>query len=183
MNLILLISGPIAVGKSSVVSNLIDNYEFRKLSSGEHLVKLAKEKSLIPNRQTLTRIGDELDIDTDYSWVVNTVTKTALNRYPEVDRWIFDSVRKKRQVRHFRTAFHESIMHIHLTADESVLKCRYENRQLKNPVKDHLEYEVAITTPNETESRSLETIADHVIDTSHIAPIQITKKMMEIIFD
>jgi len=126
--LILLTSGPIAVGKSQIVSSLVNKYGFSKLSSGSYLKSLAVSQGLDVNRASLTEIGDNLDKETDYSWVVSKVTKSALEESPSTNRWVFDSVRKKKQVQHFRNAYPESIIHIHFFAEEEVLNSRFDKR-------------------------------------------------------
>ena len=177
--LILLTSGPIAVGKSSVVSILINQFRFKQISSSSHLKRLAASRGLKPDRQTLTEIGDALDVDTDFSWVVSPVTSNAINQYTSINRWVFDSVRKKKQVQSFRTTYPNAVKHIYFDADERILQTRYEQRMRRNPDKDNQDYKKAISTPNEIEARSLKTLADIVIDISNMTPVDAAHLTME----
>lgn len=160
---VVLTSGPIAAGKSSVVENLVDEHEFHKISSGTFLKKLAEESVDPPNRLELVRLGDELDVATDYAWVVSEVAVPALRAEPTADKWIFDSVRKRKQVEHFRSQFPDSVFHVHFYASEQILRERFYGRNKQSDIK--MIYDEAIDTPNEREARSLFDLADLVIDT------------------
>ena len=177
--LVLLISGPIAVGKSSIVSALTDKFGLRNLSSGNYLKNIAISRRLKADRATLTRIGDEMDLETDYAWVVDKVLESAMEQNPLIDKWVFDSVRKKRQVFHFRDTFPNLVVHIHFVAEERTLRDRYNSR---NASKDNRSYEIAVLSPNEKEARSLREIADHIFDTNDLNPCEIAKDVMELLY-
>jgi hypothetical protein len=49
------------------------------------------------------------------------------------------SVRKKRQVEHFRAAFADRVFHLHLNGPEDVLRGRYERRLEEKALLDELE--------------------------------------------
>lgn len=164
--IIVITSGPIAAGKSSIVTYLVGEHEYRKLSSGNFLRNRAKQISVPPTRLELVRIGDQLDVTTDFAWVVSEVAVPALRADPTQNRWIFDSVRKRRQVEHFRSHFRGAVFHVHFYAPEQVLRARFEKRGSQTDLKTT--YEVAIDTPNEREARSLIDFADLVIDTSQV---------------
>ncbi|WP_163018707.1 AAA family ATPase, partial [Pseudomonas viridiflava] len=59
--IVLLISGPIASGKSTVTNKLISAYGFESLSSGDYLRNLLKSKSQPVTRKELQELGDRLD--------------------------------------------------------------------------------------------------------------------------
>lgn len=160
--MILLLSGPIGAGKSSVALELESNFKFIKISSSPHLRTLVPA-SPPPTRRDLQNIGDELDRTTDYRWVVDTVAKPLIsktaNRY-----WLVDSVRKERQVVHFRSAFPGEIFHLHLSAPESALRARHAKRMVTG--EPQASYEEQVNHPNEISARSLGIVADLVIDTT-----------------
>lgn len=157
---ILLVSGPVAVGKTSVIRFLTERYGFKKLSSGNYLYELAKRERLGVGRLDLVNLGDQLDDKTAYRWVVSEVAVPALQEYPDQRAWVFDSVRKKVQVEHFRKEFDERVFHVHLTAPDEVLRERVSARGRE--ADENAEFDQVIATANEQEARSLENMADHL---------------------
>jgi chloramphenicol 3-O-phosphotransferase len=171
MKSIVLLSGPIAVGKSSVAKELVDVHGFHLLRTSPHLFKLATDRGLKSDRAGLQNLGDSLDGTTDFGWVIDEVAAPALLAAPEVDYWLLDCVRKQRQVEHFRARFGCAVLHLHLTAPEDVLAARYENRRAQeNGSVVAPSYASAIAHPNELAARELSSVADIVIDLSTKSP-------------
>lgn len=167
MKSIVLLSGPIAVGKSSVAKELVDGHGFRLLRTSPFLLKVAAGRGLRGDRACLQDLGDGLDHDTDFRWVIDDVTAPALLAAPEVQYWLLDSIRKKRQVEHFRARFGSAVLHVHFTAPEEVLAARYETRRTQGDSSVVLQsYASAIAHPNEVAARELSSVADAVIDLS-----------------
>ncbi|VVN41427.1 hypothetical protein PS664_05444 [Pseudomonas fluorescens] len=158
---ILLISGPLAVGKTSVREVLCDRYGFSALQSSTYLKELAATCGIIVDRAALQVLGDSLDLETQYSWIVSDVALPQIQARPSQFLWIVDSVRKAEQVALFREHFGDAITHVHFTCSELILKNRYETRNRQD---DSTTYEDAINHPNEISSRGLSGIADRVLD-------------------
>jgi len=173
--ILLLLSGPIAVGKTAVRDELVANHEFDYVRSGRYLTELANEQSLTVGRTPLQDLGDQLDNETNFRWLLDDVIMPALDQNANVDRWIVDGVRKPEQVRHIRhMAGGPIVLHIHLTAPEPILERRYEAQRAAQPQgRDSIPYQVAVNHPNETISRDLYRIADEVYDTELIGPREI----------
>ncbi|PPT57866.1 hypothetical protein XarbCFBP8138_03270 [Xanthomonas arboricola] len=121
------------------------------------------------SRLQLQEKGDQLDIDSDYMWVIDPVTTSVIAQNPNTLNWLVDAVRKKRQVEHFRERFSSSLTHVHLTAPEAILR-------LRSGLTDEA-YERAINHPNEVNARALERFADQVFDTSKHTPQQIAARL------
>jgi cytidylate kinase len=176
---LLLLSGPIAVGKTAIRDELVANHQFDYVRSGRYLTELANKQSLTVGRTSLQDLGDQLDKETDFRWLLDDVIVPALNDKANVDRWIVDAVRKPEQVRHIRHMVGAPmVLHIHLTAPEPILERRYEARRALQP--QHLDstpYHAAIKHPNETISRDLYRIADEVYDTELIEPREIGRRI------
>ncbi|WP_082542767.1 AAA family ATPase [Rhodanobacter sp. Root561] len=162
MEKILLLSGAIGAGKSSVAKALGERYEFQRISSSGYLKTYGEKILPGEERHQLQNLGDRLDEETDFIWIVRDVAVPAIERAPEIDNWLLDAVRKPRQVMHFREYFGPKVHHIHLTAPEDVLKRRY--RQRADP--DDTSYEEAIKHSNEIAARSLKSIANEIFDTT-----------------
>lgn len=162
---ILLLSGPLAVGKTSIATELESFHAFRRIRTGQYLANLAAMGGATSNRTDLQEIGDSLDAQTDFRWVVDEVAAPAIESDETTDRWLFDSVRKHKQIDHFRSRYGREIFHLHLTASESFLEKRYEDRlKSAGEYAGNVPYAVACIHSNEVASRSLIDVADTVLD-------------------
>ena len=162
---LLLLSGPLAVGKTTVREMLERDYGFSNVRSSEYLRARAAERGLPPDRLTLQELGDGLDASTDYKWLLDDVARPLFTANPGAKYWLVDAVRKKLQVEHFRAAFGGSVIHAHLTAPEEVLRGRYEERLLAKGEGVEGAYERAIDHDNERSARGLVEVADIVLNT------------------
>ncbi|UGV25054.1 hypothetical protein E0H22_04800 [Rhodopseudomonas boonkerdii] len=171
MKRLLLISGPIAAGKSAIAANLIEQHGFLSIRSGGYLKELAESKGIGSSRADLQVLGDELDAATDYRWLIDDIAAKIFEKNQQQDFWLFDSVRKHRQVLHFKNAYKKETLHVHLTAPESILKQRYEKRSdTGGEYSGATPYGLARIHPNEIASRSLIEIADFIFDVSQTPP-------------
>ena len=154
---IVLLSGPVASGKSTLVTKLADTFE-------AHVVKtrdLMASRLRVINRATLQRRGDRLDRETNGRWVLDGLER-RLRDLPHSSLVIVDAVRKAYQIEAIREAYGANVTHIHLTAPLEVLASRHAQRQNAG------EPDYATVRRNRTE-RSVETLsafADIVIDTN-----------------
>lgn len=165
-----------ASGKTSVSAVLQQRYGFLPISSGGFLREKLTALNQSLNRNSLQELGDALDKDTDFSWLIESVAIPAIKARPEVDNWLLDAVRKPRQVELFRLRFPEFVKHLHIVAPEPVLQQRYASRCL-----DHLaQYQADVSHPNEQSARSLSGLADKVLDTDELTPSDIAEQIIEI---
>jgi adenylosuccinate synthase len=171
--LLLLLSGPVAVGKSSVAYQLVHGHGFRSISSGRYLEHKARKRGTGISRSDLQQLGDSLDVQTDYRWLVEDIVIPAIDGDNPASRWLLDSVRKERQIHHIRAHYAESVCHVHFSAPEHVLRGRYEARSgTGGEYAGRTPYTTAIQHPNELEARYLVNIADLVIDMTAIEPAE-----------
>lgn len=179
---LILLSGPLAVGKSSVAAGLIESGAFLRIGSGSYLLKLAAERGLRTDRAALQTLGDRLDSETDYRWLVDDVAVPTIAGRPLHSQWLVDAVRKHRQVEHFRARFGASIYHLHLVASDEVLRRRYEARAAAGgEYAAGTTYDLAIAHPNEVASRALLDIADQVIDVTGVLTDKIVASILGIL--
>lgn len=170
---ILLLSGAIGAGKTSVATILMASFEFQKIGTSDYLISKIPPSELKDGnerRLQLQDLGDRLDNETDYRWVISPVAVDAMGRNPRVTNWLIDAVRKERQVAHFRSQFGATVRHIHLTASETVLRARHLERGGN--------YDQAIAHPNEMNSRNLIGIADHIVDTGTLQPYAVASRVL-----
>ncbi|MDC6212680.1 nucleoside monophosphate kinase [Ralstonia solanacearum] len=167
-------SGGTGAGKSSVAMKLEQQFQFRRISSGGFLRSYAEQLSLGQEKRQLQNLGDQLDEETDFAWIVNDIAVPAIKNAPEQPNWLLDAVRKARQVQHFRECFGLRVRHIHLSAPEAILQRRYKERAKPGDTT----YEEVVAHPNEIASRSLEAIADQTFDTSMLSPAEIAHQIL-----
>lgn len=176
MKRLLLLSGPMASGKTSVSASLQEAHRFVPISSGSFLRAQLTSRNEPVDRLNLQELGDALDRATDFVWLIDSVAIPALGTQPDVDSWLLDAVRKPRQVELFRNRFGNAVRHVHIVAPESVLEQRYAERGL-----NHLEdYQASVLHPNEQSARSLAGLADKVLDTEQYSPLEIADQIMGI---
>jgi hypothetical protein len=175
---IILLSGPLAVGKTSVRDKLVLNGGYQPIRSSAYLRQFADVDG---GRRTLQEVGDRLDLETDYRWLLERVATPAFEAEPQQKKWLVDAVRKAKQIDHFRNCYGVTslVFHAHLDAPESVVKQRFENR--KRSGEDSVEgvtYESAIDHDNERSARGLKHVADKVYDTSADLPEVIATRIL-----
>ncbi|MBJ9661242.1 AAA family ATPase [Burkholderia gladioli] len=175
MEKLLLLSGASGAGKSSISKELERRFQFCRISSSGYLRSYGQSLSAEGEKHQLQELGDRLDDETDFIWIVDEVAAPTINRAPEQSNWVLDSVRKPRQVLHFRHRFGPHIRHIHLAAPEAVLVQRYNERAKPGDTP----YAEVIAHSNEITTRSLGSIADHIFDTSALSPADIAQRIME----
>ena len=156
---LVLLSGPVAAGKTTLRQALLSEHGFEHVRSSGYLRQTMARRGEAESRTSLQNLGDELDRQTDYRWLLDDVASTAFAASPAQRRWLVDAVRKHRQVEHFRASYGIAVLHVHLCASEAVLRGRYANRGDATP------YDVAIQHENEVAARSLIDVADLIIDT------------------
>lgn len=172
---LVLLSGPMAVGKSEAAASLISNHHFERISSSNYLRTILSSAGRQADRSALQDIGDQLDELTDYRWIVDDVALPLFAENATNPRcWLLDAVRKGRQVDHFRAAVPETF-HVHLMASEETLRRRYEGRQRGGD----LSYEEAISHPNEIAARRLVHTADLVLNVEGQSPEEIATAILE----
>jgi gluconate kinase len=166
---VLLLSGAMGAGKTSVATAVRTMFQFEKISSSGYLLTLIDQNDLKDasgQRVQLQELGDQLDEETDFRWVVDEVAEKAVRAHPEIQHWLVDAVRKRRQVDHFRNCYGRAVRHVHLSAPDDVLRARYVARHDHGD--DH--YNAAVLHPNEVNSRGLSEIADQIFDTTNSRP-------------
>ncbi len=156
---IILLSGPIASGKTQLGNALVERYEFKVIKTRKLIESLVQ----VPNeRGALQRAGEQLDLETNGQWVANALAR-EVNRLPDNCSILVDSIRIGQQAEAIRVAFGARVVHIHLTAPTNVLSERYSSR-IPN-VKELPSYDQVRADPTESAIEKLADIADIVIDT------------------
>lgn len=176
MKKLLLLSGPMASGKTSVGAALQTHFGFQPISSGGFLRAYLTAQNKPCDRSSLQELGDALDRESDFSWLIDSVAIPVINEHQEIDHWLLDAVRKPRQVELFRLRFGDAVKHVHITAPEPVLLRRYTERGGS----EIAQYQLSVLHPNEQSARSLEGVADKVFDSQQHTALEIAHQIMGI---
>jgi adenylosuccinate synthase len=160
--LILVLSGPIAAGKTTLVSDLVDRFGFHAFKTNELLKQRAAGK-IEEARGALQAFGESLDKKTKGAWVKEGLTP-FLDSLPADSMVVVDSARIEEQIEAIRNSFGLRVIHIHLTAPFEVLVKRFKYRRKKG-FREALSYEEVRQNITESNVESLAKIADVVIDT------------------
>ncbi len=158
---IILLSGAISSGKSTLGKQLATRYKFPIFRTRD--VLLAKSKISNPDRIELQRIGDQLDTTSNGQWVADAVAK-HFGEQAQSFGLIIDSVRIKPQIEKIRSIYGQRVIHIHLTAPEKERYVRYLER-LKGKKESADIFELANQNPAEKNIELLNETADIVVDT------------------
>jgi adenylosuccinate synthase len=164
---IILLSGPVASGKTTLGDSLVDRYGFVRLKSRELIHTLLKTQ---PERSALQLGGDALDRKTKGRWIADALARELLD-LPADAMVLVDSVRIEKQVKAIREAFGPRVTHVHLTAPLDELSRRYRDR--RRELKELSSYRQVRTNPTEKNIESLARLADVVVDTHRSTPEEV----------
>ena len=160
---IILLSGPVSSGKSTLASGLASRYDMAICKTAD-LLHRKVSTSLAGNRKALQAEGERLDRRTGGTWVLDALS-LFLREIPETRAVIVDSVRIAGQIQVIREAFGPIVTHVHLTAPEDELGKRYAKRR-KTRKETIFKYTEVQENKTEQQVGTLANIADVVVDTN-----------------
>lgn len=164
-NLVVVLSGSVSSGKTTLVDSLNRTFGFYVLKSRELIRQLVPD---IPNeRAALQAAGDKLDAATGGSWLARELAYFA-KELPDDAPIVVDAVRIKEQIDHIRSGFGQRVKHIHIEASPSDLSDRYGHR-VPN-VAELPSYEDVQKNVTESQVPELAQAADVVVNTSRCTP-------------
>jgi len=162
-NRIILLSGSISSGKSTLANGLAERLNMHVFKTSELLQKKVRS-DLRTDRKVLQVQGERLDRRTRGKWVMEELEEIS-RRNNQVNEVIIDSVRINEQISAIREAYGPKVIHVHLTAPLSELKHRYDQRKELGKERNFLYAEIR-ENPTEKQVDTLANTADIVIDTN-----------------
>jgi len=164
MHNVIVLSGPVSVGKTEVATFVENRYGAIRLGTGE-LIRVSLPRNA--DRAAQQAAGDALDVETGGLWVASALAKMDRER-PEVrdaPAIIVDSIRRIEQVDAIRAAFgtRVRVLHVHLTAPLALIEQRFRKRRRST---DPADYATVRAHPLEAAIDTLAGPADIVIEYS-----------------
>ena len=170
---IVLLSGGICAGKSTLASALQGKYSFCLIKTHELISQVVE--SAPDNRNEYQRAGDLLDRKTDGKWILSQLLRLQ-SELPDNCAIVIDAVRIQKQIDHLREAFGSRVLHVHLTAPAEQLSRRYNKRSGK--FKEFRTYEEALENSTEANIELLKNKADILIDTNRCSDSEVLVRVI-----
>ena len=161
---IILLSGPIASGKSMLASRLSGRFNMKLLKTSD-LLRAKMTGSEQPGRVALQDKGDELDRLTQGTWVLDGLSR-MLGSESAGTSVIVDSVKIQEQIDAIRDSYGSLVTHIQLTAPVDVLTARYNSREGFSAHAEFISYQDIRSNETENLVDALGEVADVVIDSN-----------------
>lgn len=166
--LIVLISGSISAGKTTLSDGLRRQYGASVVKTKEVLRDLAAKRlkrELPEERTALQEFGDKMDRDTNGTWVLNALNKHIVDaKVGQEDVVLVDAVRILKQIKAVRRGYQFAVKHVHLEAPPAALARRFRHRS-RPGFKEPPSYSDAERNRTEARVNALRDSADFVIDT------------------
>jgi adenylosuccinate synthase len=159
---IILLSGPVASGKTTLGEHLVKRFGFRCFKTRELIRSLLGTEL---DRRALQEAGERLDRSRGGEWVAAALGQLA-GELPEDAMVVVDAVRTVGQTDAIRKAFGKMVTHVHLCAPKPVLAGRYRRRSRKGALRELASYAQVLKSATERRIGELERVADVVIDTN-----------------
>ena len=156
-NRIVLLSGRIAAGKSVLAERFVDRLGFRCLQTRD----LLSVQGIDLNRTSLQEAGARLDRRTAGDWVRDALVRRIQEFETPVDI-VVDAVRRQSQIDAIRQTYPTQVTHVHLTANDDVLRRRFQLRD--ESASGRKEYAIISKDRTERSVESLASSADIVVD-------------------
>lgn len=162
--LVVVLSGPLYSGKTTLAIRLHSELRFEVLQGREVLRQLAGRGSY--SREELQRLGAELDHRTGGQWLVEALQES---RKRVAATWVVDSARTVRQVKALRTGVGDAFV-VHLTASITERERRFTKAHLLG---EPASFREATSPTVEMEAEDTSTVSDLIIDSTALVPSEV----------
>jgi adenylosuccinate synthase len=168
--IILVLSGEICTGKSTLSEKLKSRYGFLHCKTRDGLGYYAdqKLKGVTPERDFYQKLGEELDVAGGGKWVLDYFQYLYAEDFSRNNYYLIDSARILKQIQHIRESYSYIVYHVHLHASSATLERRFfERGEIHQLTKEdqQAKYKKYKSDPTEQKVHKLAKDADLVIDT------------------
>jgi adenylosuccinate synthase len=173
MPTIVVLSGPVGVGKSAFANALKERGSVRSVSTRRFILA---RTGVQEERAALQEAGEALDRETGGEWVADAAAE-AMEADPNSEFLLIDSARIPEQVEKLRDRFGSArVLHVHLTAPDKVLEERYLARPKE--MKEFETYAEVKASKTEAQVERLAAIADVQLDTTSGGPVHLVARAL-----
>lgn len=166
---IIVLSGPIASGKSTLGRLLVERHNATLIKTHE-LIRTQK-----PNvgsaREEMQAAGEALDRGDKGLWVRDALVRRLSEMDADPDLIVIDAVRIPGQIEGLRQAYSRNVVHVHLTANTKELSRRYSSRD--GQFEELPDYEDVKKSETEANIEQLAELSDVRILTDRSTPEEI----------
>lgn len=167
---ILVLSGEICTGKSTLAGLLSKNFDFKHCKTKEGLNEFGEKalKGKSPDRDFLQKYGEHLDTTGGGKWVLEYFQQLNEQTFSTHNFYVIDSARIIQQIAHIREAYSYFVYHIHLEASAESLRKRFLKRGEIQELPEAVQikkYKKYKNDPTEKNVDKLKDEADLVINT------------------
>lgn len=159
---IILLSGRVSAGKTTLCDQLVERFSAHPLKTKEIIAALAPK--IEAERGAMQRYGELLDRRTKGAWVCEALARKA-DALDDEALIVVDAVRIMAQIEAIRRAYGPRVVHVHLEAEQNVLVTRYARRQRLKEFKEFSSYSQLSGSKTEERIVNLAASADVVIQT------------------
>jgi len=164
-NCVVVLSGSVCAGKSTLAEKLRDSYGFLHCRTHRYLEARWRDNET-PNRRSLQELGEVYDRRTKGAWVCEALrAQLAEEKREQTCGIVVDAVRIRSQVDALRHSYGRRVVHVHLEASERDLARRYASRRAGR-IRELASYREVQQNATEKRVHELASIADVVVDTS-----------------
>lgn len=163
MRTVVLITGKICTGKSSLSRDLAQEFGYHIIQTSAFLKVEAVKRKLPTERESLQQLGDILDHETNHEWLFNYI-ENEIEELADNRNVVIDNIRNQKQLEFFRKCFNWEIVHVHLYAPTATLLQRFAKLTTSDNVAEA--YEKANILKDDTDVERFKKDADVRINTS-----------------
>ncbi len=168
--IILVLSGEICTGKSTLAEQLKSHYGFLHCKTRDGLNYFAdqKLKGAAPERDFYQKLGEDLDIAGEGKWVLDYFQYLYEENFAQNNFYLIDSARIIKQIQHIRDAYSYVVYHVHLEASQATLEERFYKRgeiQALSETEQKEKYQKYKADTTEQKVNDLRQEADLIINT------------------
>jgi adenylosuccinate synthase len=175
---IVVLSGQVGAGKSTLAQRLAAGYDGRRFSTRELMARIATDRgdALPEERKAMQDYGRKLDHETQGRWVADAVASLVRSN-PDMTLIVVDAVRLVDQVDVLRESVGRPVYHVHLRASRQVLSDRYHQRGNASGLKELATFAEVERDATEANVGALADDADIIIDTERSAPEDVVTRV------